>query len=59
MGYIETQERTICFGDLCSLTACIGVYFFVVRAYFEDQNNLYLTEETHLIAKPLTYSQEV
>jgi uncharacterized protein (DUF2062 family) len=59
MGYTETQERNICCGYFCGLTACVGVYFFIVLAYFEGQNNLYLTEETQLIANPLTYPEEV
>jgi hypothetical protein len=52
MGYTDTQKRNMCCGYFCGLTACVGVYFFLVICFFEANNNTYLTEETQGISNP-------
>lgn len=34
-----------CCGLYCAMLACVGVYFYLVMAFFQSQDNLFLVED--------------
>ena len=46
MGMGTWDKMRLCCGYFCGLTACVGIYFWLVLTLFESMNNTYLTEET-------------
>merc|ERR1712183_1033375 len=53
------DQLRMCCGYFCGLTACVGIYFFIVILIFETMNNVYLTETLQGISNPLDEPDQV
>ena len=45
MALSTGQAIMKCCGFYCAMLACVGVYFYLVMAFFQSQNNQFLVQE--------------